>query len=74
MQHRTSLSRYFPQVVAVVVEKGGVLSHLAVLAREVGVPAVVCDNALSLLTNGAEVRVDGAAGRIEIVTPPRTPV
>jgi phosphohistidine swiveling domain-containing protein len=67
------IANWFPTIVAVVVERGGVLAHLAVLAREVGIPAVVCPEATRLFRNGDMVHVDGTAGRVEIVTP-RTPV
>jgi phosphohistidine swiveling domain-containing protein len=46
---------------------------LAVLAREAGIPAVVCPEATRLFRDGEMVHVDGTAGRVEIVTP-RTPV
>jgi pyruvate,water dikinase len=63
------LAKWFPVIVAVVVERGGVLSHLAVLAREAGIPAVVCPDATRLYRAGELVQVDGTAGRIERVTP-----
>jgi phosphohistidine swiveling domain-containing protein len=67
------IAKWFPTIAAVVVERGGVLSHLAVLAREAGIPAVVCPEATRLFRDGEKVHVDGTAGRVEIVTP-RTPV
>ena len=66
------LAKWFPTVAAVVVERGGVLSHLAVLAREAGLPAVVCQEATGLFRDGDVVRVNGTTGRVEVVTP-RTP-
>ncbi|HEY2786430.1 MAG TPA: PEP/pyruvate-binding domain-containing protein [Fimbriiglobus sp.] len=70
-----SLATFFPHAVAVVVERGGVLSHLAVLAREAGVPAVVYANALDQLKENDRVRIDGSTGRIEKIADiiPRTP-
>jgi len=50
-----------------VVEVGGVLAHAACQARESGIPAVVLDNATSLLKDGMTVRLDGARGRVSIV-------
>jgi pyruvate,water dikinase len=47
-----------------IVERGGVLSHGAIVARDFGIPAVVCPNATSLLHNGARLRLDGNAGII----------
>ena len=53
---------------ALVTERGSVLSHAAVVARELGVPAVVaCANATRLLEDGDEVEVDGAAGVVRVL-------
>jgi rifampicin phosphotransferase len=53
---------------AAVVERGGMLSHAAIVAREVGIPVVV-DVALatSALRDGERVRVDGSSGLVEIL-------
>jgi rifampicin phosphotransferase len=51
----------------VVAETGSVLSHLAILAREAGVPTVVgYTNALQTLPEGADVLVDGEHGRVTL--------
>ncbi len=47
-----------------VVERGGVLSHGAIVARDFGIPAVVCPHATTLLQDGEKIRVDGNQGRI----------
>lgn len=47
-----------------VVERGGVLSHGAIVARDFGIPAVACPGATTLLRAGERVRVDGNAGSI----------
>jgi rifampicin phosphotransferase len=53
---------------AVVAETGSVLSHLAILARERGVPVVVgYDGARNSLRPGAWVSVDGASGAVEVL-------
>ena len=53
---------------AAVVERGGMLSHAAIVAREVGIPVVVdVAGATSALRDGERVRVDGNAGLVEIV-------
>jgi len=53
----------------VVAETGSVLSHLAILAREAGVPTVVgYTNAVRELPEGAEVQVDGETGRVTLAT------
>lgn len=52
-------------VAAVVTEVGGVLSHAAIVARELGVPAVVAvPGATSSLRTGERVVVDGTAGTV----------
>jgi rifampicin phosphotransferase len=49
----------------IVAETGSVLSHLAILAREAGVPTVVgYANAVQDLPEGAEVIVDGETGHV----------
>jgi len=51
---------------AVITESGGPLSHGAVTARELGLPAVMCvKNCLSLLSNGEKVYVDGQKGIVK---------
>lgn len=55
----------FYKASAVITESGGPLSHGAVTAREVGLPAVMSvRGALSRLENGQTVTVDGSHGRI----------
>lgn len=57
---------YFPRAGAVVTDVGAPLSHAAIVARELGIPAVVgCGNATMVLRTGDRVRVDGAAGTVE---------
>jgi pyruvate,water dikinase len=57
-----------PLIGGVVTDRGGTLSHAAVVAREYGIPAVVgCGNATELIRDGARVRIDGARGTIEVV-------
>jgi pyruvate,water dikinase len=55
----------FHSSVAVITESGGPLSHGAVTAREVGIPAVMAvRGALSLLQDGEKVRVNGTNGTV----------
>lgn len=54
----------------VVVERGGPLSHAAIVLREFGVPAVVnARGAMSRLTTGQRVSVDGTRGLVTILEP-----
>jgi pyruvate,water dikinase len=59
----------FYSAIAVVTESGGPLSHGAVTAREMGLPAVMSvRGALSLLRDGQMVLVDGSAGSVELIS------
>jgi pyruvate,water dikinase len=56
-----------PLIGGVVTDRGGTLSHAAVVAREYGIPAVVgTGNATELIKDGARVRIDGATGTVEL--------
>jgi phosphohistidine swiveling domain-containing protein len=56
----------FPTASGVLVERGSTLSHSAVVARELGLPAVVgVPNLLKIVRDGERVRLDGSAGTIE---------
>jgi pyruvate,water dikinase len=58
----------FPRLAAVVTDVGAPLSHAAIVARELGIPAVVgCGNATMLLKTGDRVRVNGGEGIVEIL-------
>jgi pyruvate,water dikinase len=59
---------FFPRAAAVVTDIGAPLSHAAIVARELGIPAVVgCGDATMRLKTGDRVRVDGGQGTVEIV-------
>ncbi|MFN2227596.1 MAG: PEP-utilizing enzyme [Anaerolineae bacterium] len=58
----------FPRAAAVVTDVGAPLSHAAIVARELGIPAVVgCGSATTRLHTGDRVRVDGGQGVVEIL-------
>jgi phosphohistidine swiveling domain-containing protein len=58
----------FPRAAAVVTDVGAPLSHAAIVARELGIPAVVgCGSATTRLRSGDRVRVDGGQGTVEIL-------
>ncbi len=58
----------FPRLAAIVTDVGAPLSHAAIVAREMGIPAVVgCGNATMLLKTGDHIRVDGGRGIVEIL-------
>ena len=53
----------FPSAAALVVERGSLLSHSAIVARELGLPAVVAVEGLTdWLRTGDLIEVDGAKG------------
>jgi pyruvate,water dikinase len=59
----------FPRAAAIVTDVGAPLSHAAIVARELGIPAVVgTRNGTEVLVDGDLVRVDGARGTVERLT------
>jgi phosphoenolpyruvate-protein phosphotransferase (PTS system enzyme I) len=52
------------QVLAIVTEAGGPTSHTAILARALGIPAIVAASGASGLDDGTQVLVDGGAGTV----------
>lgn len=57
----------FFMVKGLVVERGGMLSHGAIIAREYGIPAVVGVNeAMRRIRSGERIRVDGDHGVVEL--------
>ena len=58
----------FPRAAAIVTDVGAPLSHAAIVARELGIPAVVgCGNATMRLRTSDRVRVNGGQGIVEIL-------
>ena len=57
-------------VLALVTERGSPTSHTAILARSLGLPAVVGLPAAAGLADGTVVRVDGSAGTVEVGVDP----
>ena len=55
----------FPLVSAMIMERGSLLSHSAIVARELGIPAVVgVEDACRWLKDGDWVELNGASGVI----------
>lgn len=66
-----SLAAVLPQLDGLVSETGGALSHLAILARETGVPTVVAvPGARTRFPPGATMLVDGSTGEVELLDGP----
>lgn len=58
----------FPKAAAIITDIGAPLSHAAIVARELGIPAVIgCGVATAQLHNGDRVIVDGGQGLVQIV-------
>lgn len=60
--------KLFPKISALVTDIGAPLSHAVIVARELGIPAVVsCQYASGVLKTGDRVRVDGTAGKVTLL-------
>lgn len=65
-----ALSHILPQLAGIVAELGGSTSHLASLARERGIPAVLgVLDATEAIPDGAQVAVDGVTGTVRWIAP-----
>ncbi|MDB5105530.1 MAG: phosphoenolpyruvate synthase [Fibrobacteres bacterium] len=59
----------FPSISALLIEKGSMLSHSAIVAREMGIPTIVgIENLTQRLKDGDEVEVDAGAGTVLILS------
>ncbi len=57
----------FFMVKGLVIERGGMLSHGAIIAREYGIPAVIgVKHASTLIRNGQTIHIDGDHGVVEL--------
>jgi len=60
----------FPAALGVLVEHGSLLSHSAIVARELGIPAVVSvPGLIDWLHSGDLVELDGATGSVRLLDP-----
>lgn len=68
-QADVGLSPLFLAARAVVADLGGPLSHASIVARELGIPAVVnLKNGMAVIRDGDELEVDGDAGTVRILS------
>ncbi|MCH7685209.1 MAG: phosphoenolpyruvate synthase [Planctomycetes bacterium] len=59
----------YPAVSGILIERGSILSHSAVVAREMGIPTIVGITGLvNTLSTGQKVKMDGRAGTVEILS------
>jgi pyruvate,water dikinase len=58
----------YPSISGLLVERGSLLSHSAIVAREMGIPAIVSIPGLTkTLKSGMRIRMDGKSGQIQIL-------
>ena len=58
-----------PLLKGIVTDRGGVLSHAAIIAREYGIPGIVgTHNATTLIRDGMRIRIDGEKGEVKILS------
>ena len=58
----------FANAAGILVERGSLLSHSAIVARELGIPAIVAiDGVMEWLQNGEVVEMNGATGEVKRV-------
>ena len=58
---------YFPLAAGLIVERGGMLSHGSIIAREYGLPAVSNIDARRQLHPGDRVLLDGSTGLVQVL-------
>lgn len=58
----------YPSLKGLLVERGGLLSHSAIVAREMGLPTIVgIPNLTKKLFTGMKIKIDGGTGIIEVL-------
>lgn len=58
----------YPAVKGILIERGSILSHSAVVAREMGIPTIVgISGLLASIKDGQRIRMDGQAGTVELL-------
>jgi pyruvate,water dikinase len=63
---------FYPAVAGLLVERGSILSHAGIVARELGIPAVIgIRGLLARVRTGQTVSMDGAAGTVWLYPVPR---
>ena len=57
----------FPLLKGVITERGGLLSHASIIARELGIPCIVKVNgATKIINSGQKIEMDGIKGYVKI--------
>jgi pyruvate,water dikinase len=60
----------FVNAKGLILEKGGMLSHGAIVAREMNIPAIVVPNAMSIIKEDTYITVDGNKGSFKYASEP----
>ncbi|MCA9188975.1 MAG: PEP/pyruvate-binding domain-containing protein [Pirellulaceae bacterium] len=60
----TSLISILPHVAGVIAERGGLLSHAAVVARQLGIPMVRMPHASGAIRDGESICINGSLGTV----------
>ncbi len=59
---------FFVGVKGIIIEKGSMLSHAAIISRELGIPCIInVKNATQKFSSGMKLRMNGDSGEIEIL-------
>lgn len=58
----------YPAISGLLIERGSILSHSAIVAREMGIPTIVgIEGLLAAVESGQRVKMNGATGVVEVV-------
>jgi pyruvate,water dikinase len=58
----------YPSISGLLIERGSILSHSAIVAREMGIPTIVGIRGLTQLVHSDDVvKMDGSTGVVELV-------
>ena len=57
----------YPSISGLLIERGSILSHSAIVAREMGIPTIVgIPGLIATLKSGQRVEMDGGAGTVKV--------
>ncbi len=64
----TGWTSKFAEISGIVTERGGILCHAAIVAREYGIPCVVSvEDATTTIIDGSTIEVNGSTGEIRVI-------
>lgn len=56
----------FPLIKGIIIEKGGALSHASIVARELGIPCLILQDATKMFITGNTVKLDAIKGTVSL--------